>query len=513
MKFLLNISKYIYPIGLALLALLVYVYIFNPKIDINGDNCYYYILASSLVEGDGFSNIMGEPTAVFPPGYPLLMAPLRAVTDSVIAQKVLNLLFLFVGVLLLYKLLLCEGVKRQLAFIVGAGVLVTPHILEFSTMMMSEPSCIFFILLSLLAFYYVVSGSDKNSIPWRMPWLYIFLFATVYTFFIRTQAVVLFVAFFVALLATRRFKMSLLLLVSFFACYLPWFARNYFMGLGQSRYISQIDFSNIWGNMLMLVVQALPESCLPFFPVNYQAYPTLLLYIIAIVMFVLVLFGFWQMKRIRLVLIMLLLGNIAIVSIMNTPSSYRYMIIVLPVVTAGFIVGVWKLFDVLTNRILHRSFSSWFMLLLFVPMLLGINNKTKHTIYGLHEMSGKDYADNMKAFLLVGEAASKYPDANVVCSRKPELLFVHSGVRGVRYKELFTDVEILKAFIDDDIDYLLLENMGFEYSYEILSPFLLQHKDIFVPVTYTLTPITILFRFNKKLAREFVAQRSGGMGS
>ena len=74
-----------------------YIYIFNEKIDINGDNCRYYTFASSLASGQGYADISAptpHPTNAFPPGYPLLMTPLRFFTDSIIAQKILNGLFL-----------------------------------------------------------------------------------------------------------------------------------------------------------------------------------------------------------------------------------------------------------------------------------------------------------------------------------------------------------------------------------------------------------------------------------
>ena len=143
--------RLLYPIGLALLALLVFIYIFDTKVDVNGDNCYYYIFATSLAAGDGYADMLGNATAHFPPGYPLLMAPLRFFTDSVVAQKVLNLVFLFAAVLLFFYTMVAEGVKRSLAFIACAAMLVTPHLLEFSRMMMSEASCIFFISLALFA--------------------------------------------------------------------------------------------------------------------------------------------------------------------------------------------------------------------------------------------------------------------------------------------------------------------------------------------------------------------------
>lgn len=508
MKQKFSIEKYIYPTGLALLALLVFIYIFNPQIDINGDNCYYYAFASSLAAGEGYLNVAGEPSALFPPGYPLLMTPLRLITDSVVAQKVMNLLFLFGAVLLLFYTLLAVGVKRSLSFIAAATVLITPHLLEFSTMMMSEASCVFFIALSLWAYMrvdFILQGT--KAVPWRSPWLWVFALSVAYAFLIRTQAVVLLFAFLAALFIARRFKVAALLSAVFAVCWLPWALRNALLGLGQSRYVNQIDFSNILGNLKMLIVQAIPESVVPFMPVHYAAAPTQLLYVIAAVILFLIIYGFFKMRGLRVVLPLLLAGNIAIVSIMNTPSYYRYMIIVLPFITAGIVVGLWSALNLLCERRLKRSLTPWVMLLLIVPAVYMNKSNSKHSIYGLHKMIEAKYPPAMLTYLAIGKEAAKLPDARLVASRKPELLFVHAGVRGKRLKEATTNVDILNNMLDEDIDYLVLENMGFKYTYDVLYPFLQHHQDMFQMVKYTRQPTTVLFRFNKELATQWLTSR------
>ena len=508
MKNKFSIEKHIYPTGLALLALLVFIYIFNPQIDINGDNCYYYAFASALAAGEGYVDIAGEPSALFPPGYPLLMTPLRFITDSVVAQKVMNLLFLFGAVLLLFHTLLAVGVKRSLAFLAAATVLITPHLLEFSTMMMSEASCVFFIVLSLWAYMRVDAAMQgTTAVPWRSIWLWVFLFSVAYAFLIRTQAVVLLLAFLAALLLARRFKIAALLAVVFAACWLPWALRNAALGLGQSRYVSQIDFSNIPGNIKMLVVQALPESIVPFMPVRYDSTPSPLLYIIAAVMLALIIYGFFKMKGLRVVLPLLFVGNIAMVSIMNTPSYYRYMVIVLPFVTAGLVVGLWSALNLLCERRLKRSLTPWVMLLLIVPAVYMNKSNSKHSIYGLHKMIEAEYPPAMLTYLAIGKEAAKLPDARLVASRKPELLYVHTGVRGKRIKEDNTNVDILNNLLDENIDYLVLDNMGFKYTYEVLYPFIKHHQDMFQMVKYTRQPTTVLFRFNKELATQWLTSR------
>lgn len=491
----------LYSTGLALLALLVFMYIFDSKIDINGDNCYYFAFASSVAVGEGYCDMMGEPTSLFPPGYPLLMVPLRLVTDSVVAQKILNLLFLLVATMMLYFLLLAEEVRRSVAFVACAAVLLTAHVLEFSTMMMSEASCILFMVLAVFAYRRLPDG---GAIAWRSPWLYLFLFAVPYAFLIRTQAVVLVVAFLLVLLLGRRFKLALLLFASFVLCYAPWAVRNSLLELGQSRYVSQIDFSNIYGNVCMLLVQALPESVVPFFDVKYALAPTPLLWVIAMLMLATVMFGFWRMKKIGLLLALLFVGNVGIVSIMNTPSYYRYTVILLPFVTVGMLCGLWGVGCAVSKRLFKRSFSPLFLLLLFVPSLFYMGDKTKHSIFGLNKISNLNYMPSIANYLKVGRVLSKQKDARVVLSRKPELLFAHSGVKGKRYKEGTNNVQIVKDLLMDNADYIILDNLGFKYSYEVLYPFIMEHERLFDIVYVTPEPVNVLFRFKKKEAYEWL---------
>lgn len=117
------------------------------------------------------------------------------------------------------------------------------------------------------------------------------------------------------------------------------------------------------------------------------------------------------------------------------------------------------------------------------------------------------YPPAMLTYLAIGKEAAKLPDARLVASRKPELLYVHTGVRGKRIKEDNTNVDILNNLLDENIDYLVLDNMGFKYTYEVLYPFIKHHQDMFQMVKYTRQPTTVLFRFNKELATQWLTSR------
>ena len=51
----------------------VYAYIYDSKIDLNGDNANYYMLGQALHQGEGYvsiNSINKTPNNHFPPGYP-----------------------------------------------------------------------------------------------------------------------------------------------------------------------------------------------------------------------------------------------------------------------------------------------------------------------------------------------------------------------------------------------------------------------------------------------------------
>ena len=100
-------SNGIHIIGLIIVFIVSFSYIFDSKLDLNGDNCTYYMLATSIAQGHGYADITTTaytPSNVFPPGYPLLMAVVRFFTESFFLQKVLNGLFLLGSAICLYSI-------------------------------------------------------------------------------------------------------------------------------------------------------------------------------------------------------------------------------------------------------------------------------------------------------------------------------------------------------------------------------------------------------------------------
>lgn len=495
--------KILYPLGLAAVAVVVFLYIFNPKLDLNGDNCYYYTNATSLANGDGYADMFGEPTTNFPPGYPLLMTPLRMITDSIIAQKIQNLIFLFMGVLLLYHTLVRLGFRGSHAFVSGVAVLLTPHVLDFSTMMMSEASCIFFISLS---FWLFTRLPDDDRELWRMPCFYLFLASVVFTYYIRTQAVAFVAAFALALLLQRRWRFSLAVVIAFATGVLPWAIRNEILGLEQSRYLSQVDFSDILSTIEMLVVKAIPESVVPFIDVNYKEDPSLLLWAFALVWLAVIIYGMWNMGRLRFPLLFFLVGTIAVISIIDTPSQYRYMVIVLPFITAALLAGLWRMG---TNAVTFLSkgrlgFSSWFLMLLLIPLFLQAGWRNKHTLYDLRTVAVVELPSRFQNFFEAGNALYRKDKSAVVATRKPELLYVGSKIRGRHFLETNNDKELIRDLLLNDVNYVMLDQLGVKATIQYLYPCVKRHPDLFRTVVVVPNPDTYLIYFDRKKAEAWL---------
>ena len=486
--------------ALLVIAVAVFMFVFNPKPDFNGDNCYYFANATSLADGKGYSDIFGEPTNNFPPGYPLLMTPLRMVTDSIVAQKVLNLCFLFTAVVMLYLLLVGQGFKRSLAFLAGAAVLVTPHILEFSTIMMSEASCILFIILSLWLY---VRLPDEEARVWRSKHFYIFLLVLVFVYHIRSQAIAVVAAFIGAMLLERRWRTAAVTIVAFVAGSLPWIFRNALLGVEQSRYVSQIDFSKFFDTAYMLLFKSLPESIIPFININYKEELSVALFLFALLWLGVIIYGFCQMGRLRIPLLLMFIATIIIISSLDTPSSYRYLIILFPLLTAALFVGLWSI-GTLAMKPVKSGFPVWILSLLFVPMFLQTGILTKHTIWGLYVYGRMPLPSKFHNYREVSLRLAEIDRYAVVATRKPELFYIYSGVKARYFLETTDETKLIENLLDGGVKYVVLDQLGMDATFEYLYPCVRNHPELFTTLVTVKNPDTYLLYFDRDRAREWL---------
>lgn len=144
-----------------LLALLL----FDPKPFIGGDNFWYMILGESLRTGHGYRDIW-LPTAPlhthYPPVYPLLLAAIGWVWNSVIAFKALSLVCTTAAVGLTYAIARRRTGDTALAAGAALLVAVAPAIVEYSHWELSEAPFLLLVTVSLYAFVRDPGGHDLS---------------------------------------------------------------------------------------------------------------------------------------------------------------------------------------------------------------------------------------------------------------------------------------------------------------------------------------------------------------
>ena len=132
----------LFPIILGLVFLVVYFFIFDSKVDLNGDNANYFTLGKALATGHGYVNIAGinqNPENHFPPGYPVLISfVMRVFGQSIFAVKIFNGIYMLAALILLYFLTVQITGNRSLAMVSTILLALNYHLLLYSTMMMSE---------------------------------------------------------------------------------------------------------------------------------------------------------------------------------------------------------------------------------------------------------------------------------------------------------------------------------------------------------------------------------------
>ena len=110
----------LFPLGIMILSIGMYWFVFDKKLDLSGDNVKYFLLGKALADGDGYtSNWQPETPAHthFPPGYPILVAiGMKLGLKKVVGVKLLNYLFLMLATCALYRLV------RELGSTLTAGI-------------------------------------------------------------------------------------------------------------------------------------------------------------------------------------------------------------------------------------------------------------------------------------------------------------------------------------------------------------------------------------------------------
>lgn len=506
-----TLKQYWMFLGILFLVFLISsLYTFNEKLDLNGDNCYYYIYAKSLATGKGYSNLLspGEsPANNFPPGYSLLMVPLMLLTDSIVAQNFFGELFLLGSSILVFLMLIRLDFNKYLSLLVSILILTNEYNLKFATMMMSEMPFAFFCLFTM----YHLLKEDLESPFHKSKHFWFAIIGAVAAFHIRTQGIVLLVAVLSHYLFSFQWKRLIASTISIVALSLPWILRNKMLGLASSRYTDQIFLANSWnpeagkittsqliGNAFTyfwnMLDSALPESIFCFLGVDEETTKGYL--IIGILMLAIMVYGCWQLKKLRFFLLVYMFAGFAIVALWNSnsPGWNRHLICFLPLLIFIFYYG---LISLVQNFIFKKAINNTVSIISCVLMFMITFNALKP----LHEQNKESFPIQYDNFISMCEdIKTTYNDSTIFCVRKPELFYVYSGKKSVNYIYSLKQEEVIKNLVDSKVDFVILDQLGFSSTGKYLYPAIQKYAALFTPVYETSEPKFYLLKFDKAKA-------------
>ncbi|MGD0115315.1 MAG: glycosyltransferase family 39 protein [Dehalococcoidia bacterium] len=139
----------------------------DPRTYWRWDMTIYDFQASAFSDGYGYVDFNGDPTAHWPPGYPMALTPIYRLTGkSLLSARLANAVAGSLTVVLIY--MLGAKVFGRTAGLIGAGLLaVMPNQIVFTSLTLTEVFfTLLFVLILLLTAYALLS--DKEARLWKI---------------------------------------------------------------------------------------------------------------------------------------------------------------------------------------------------------------------------------------------------------------------------------------------------------------------------------------------------------
>ncbi len=483
----------------------VYAYIYDAKIDLNGDNANYYMLGQALHHGGGYvsiNSINNTPNNHFPPGYPAILSALFFVSDSFFAVKILNALFLL-GSLLLSFILIKEISGELIAWVSIPFLVLNIHLLKYSTMMMTEIPFLFF---SLLSFWFFFKGHQTGGAKSYRAYGLAFIFFLI-SFYIRTLGIAILAAYGLVLLFEWRTRWKILVsyVFGFIAGYLPWIIRG--QNLGGNSYLKQLVMINPYrpelgeaglsnyifrfaSNLGRYISREIPEVLFPYRVFNYKEPVDNIEWLVGVLILIIIVWGVIRLKTYRKLIIGYVAATFAVLLIWpNVWVGIRFVLPTLPFLILLLLNGLQGVFELL-QKPLKKLIPVWISLILVLPFF--------KEIHILNIKSKAAYDSKWENYFSLAKALKSEGNSQIVVScRKPTLFYMFSGTFTTRYKYTLDDKELLADLEVRKVDYVVLEQLGYSSTYRYLYPAIEKNPERFENISHIANPNTYLLKFIK----------------
>ncbi len=496
----------IYAIILILfISIIAYWYVFDEKLDLNGDNTAYYLLGKSISSGSGFTSIwnVGQaPHNHYPVGYPLIIALLMIISESVIFIKIINFLLFLATLIILYRLTEHLFHNLKITFLAVLFVAINANLLRFSTIMMSEIAYLFFSVLVL----YALIKIDFSENPFKQKMVYILIISMVLAYLVRTIGVAVIFGVLVYLVIFRYWKYVIVILGGTILLILPWSIRN--ASLGHSSYLNQLMMVNpyrqelgtaglleimerIFNNLIRYISQEIPVAGLPFLQSIVQT-NGIYGWIAGVLLIALAVYGLYRMQKYKTIILPYLVGIFGI--LLLWPDVWFGIRFIIPILPLIIILAVYGLFDLAEQLHEQLTWSRNLVIVIIIVLLFFSVGALKNE----HSKAEAPYPPAYKNYFNIATWIKKNTDQDaVICCRKTSVFNFFSQRLTTKYKYTNDSKDLLETLEKQNVDYVVVEQLGYGSTPRYLIPAIQKNQHRFQQILHLKNPDTYLLKLKK----------------
>ncbi len=482
---------------------MLFAYVYDPKVDLNGDNASYYLLGKGLAMGEGYVGLQSPtrgPATHYPPGYPALIALLlRVFPETFNTVKVANGVLLVLALWLFYQLVERLTAHRTFALVTTLLLVANAHLLRYATIMMSEIPFLFASVLTLFAFVHLPDRKPfyASAAFWGS------LLALGAAYYVRSAGVALLGGLVLYLLLNRRWLVAAAYVGGWLLMALPWQLRN--QALGANSYVTQLRQVNpyrpelglagpaelaerVFNNLSRYVAQEIPSGCLPFLEANYQE-NTAGDWLLGLLLLALIGYGLYALPHYRLLVVCYLLATFGILLVWpEVWFGVRFLLGAMPLLLLALLWGAQQLLQRFWPKQELPAGISYAWLVLLLPLFGPVRE--------WNAQARADYPPQWRNFFDLGRwAQANTPPETVFICRKPELFYLFSERPVTTFMDTPDDQALLADLRTKKTQFVVLEQLGFGSTARYLYPAIQQNPAQFRVVWQIPNPDTYLLEF------------------
>jgi hypothetical protein len=276
-------------------------------------------------------------------------------------------------------------------------------------------------------------------------------------------------------------------------------------------------FKRIWNNIERYVTREIPSGLFGYVH-NYKTIDPVSIseWLIGIAIVLIIIYGLTRLKKYGLLVFTYLLSFFGI--LMLWPEAWfgvRFVLPLLPLLAFLFIYGISEILILMASKFNYHNEPVIYIIITLIS-LVSINIYAKRPLEKLHKKSIGFYDKRyVRYFEMAKYVRDHKPDTSITACRKGELFYIVSGKYVTGYKSSSDPVEQIAFLKSKNVDYVVLDRLGFSSTQRYLLPAINAFPVKFKEVKHLEDPDTYLFKFRPDYGYngDFVNGKKEGFGT